>query len=48
MALEIAASGPGGRFLQLINSGNINNYKFNQKPGRTMFLPSVKPKFRIV
>jgi hypothetical protein len=31
MALGTAASGPGGHFLRLINSGNINNYKFNQK-----------------
>jgi hypothetical protein len=27
----IAASSPGGHFLRLINSGNINYYKFNQK-----------------
>jgi hypothetical protein len=31
MALGIAASGPGGHFLRLINSGNFNKYKFNQK-----------------
>jgi hypothetical protein len=31
MALETAASGPGGHFLWLINSGNLNKYKFNQK-----------------
>jgi hypothetical protein len=31
LALGTAASGPGGHFLQLINSGNLNNYKFNQK-----------------
>jgi hypothetical protein len=31
MALGIAASGPGGHFLRLINSGNINKYKFNQR-----------------
>jgi hypothetical protein len=31
MALGTAASGPGGHFLRLINSGDINNYKFNQK-----------------
>jgi hypothetical protein len=32
MALWIVASGPGGHILRLINSGKINNYKFNQKP----------------
>jgi hypothetical protein len=32
MALGTAASGPGGHFLRLINSRDINNYKFNQKP----------------
>jgi hypothetical protein len=31
MALETAASGPGGHFLRLINSGDLNEYKFNQK-----------------
>jgi hypothetical protein len=31
MALGTAASGPGGHFLRLINSGNLNKYKFNQK-----------------
>jgi hypothetical protein len=31
MALEIAVSGPGGHFLRLINSGDLNKYKFNQK-----------------
>jgi hypothetical protein len=31
MALGTTASGPGGHFLRLINSGNINNYIFNQK-----------------
>jgi hypothetical protein len=31
MALRTAASGPGGFFLRLINSGNLNKYKFNQK-----------------
>jgi hypothetical protein len=31
MAPEIAASGPGGHFLLLINSGDLNKYKFNQK-----------------
>jgi hypothetical protein len=31
MALGIAASGPGGHFLRLINSGDLNKYKFNQK-----------------
>jgi hypothetical protein len=31
MALETAASGPGGHFLRLINSGDLNKYKFNQK-----------------
>jgi hypothetical protein len=30
MALEIAASGPGGHFLRLINSGDLHKYKFNQ------------------
>jgi hypothetical protein len=31
MALGTAASGLGGHYLRLINSGNINKYKFNQK-----------------
>jgi hypothetical protein len=31
MALRTAASGPGGHFLRLINSGDFNKYKFNQK-----------------
>jgi hypothetical protein len=31
MALETAASGPGGRFLRLINSRDLYKYKFNQK-----------------
>jgi hypothetical protein len=31
MALNTAASGPGGHFLRLINSGDLNKYKFNQK-----------------
>jgi hypothetical protein len=31
MALETAASGPGGLFLLLINSEDLNKYKFNQK-----------------
>jgi hypothetical protein len=31
MALGTAASGPGGHFLRVINSGDLNNYKFNQK-----------------
>jgi hypothetical protein len=31
MALRTAASGPGGNFLRLINSGDLYNYKFNQK-----------------
>jgi hypothetical protein len=31
MALGTAASGPGGHFLRLINSGDFNQYKFNQK-----------------
>jgi hypothetical protein len=31
MALGTAASSPGGHFLQLINSGDFNKYKFNQK-----------------
>jgi hypothetical protein len=31
MALATAASGPGGKFLRLINSGDLNKYKFNQK-----------------
>jgi hypothetical protein len=31
MTLEIADSDPGGQFLRLINSGDLNKYKFNQK-----------------
>jgi hypothetical protein len=31
MAQGTAASGPGGHFLRLINSGDLNKYKFNQK-----------------
>jgi hypothetical protein len=31
LALETAASGPGGHFLRLINSGDLIKYKFNQK-----------------
>jgi hypothetical protein len=31
MVLGTAASGPGGHFLRLVNSGDLNNYKFNQK-----------------
>jgi hypothetical protein len=31
MDLETAASGPGGHFLRLFNSGDLNKYKFNQK-----------------
>jgi hypothetical protein len=31
MALGIAASGAGGHFLRLINSRDLNKYKFNQK-----------------
>jgi hypothetical protein len=31
MALGTAASGPGGHFLRLINSRDLNQYKFNQK-----------------
>jgi hypothetical protein len=31
MALGTAASGPGGHFWRLINSGNLNKCKFNQK-----------------
>jgi hypothetical protein len=31
MALGTATSGPGGHFLRLINSGDLNKYKFNQK-----------------
>jgi hypothetical protein len=31
MALGTAVSGPGGHFMRLINSGNLNKYKFNQK-----------------
>jgi hypothetical protein len=31
MALGTAASGPGGHFLRLINSRDMNKYKFNQK-----------------
>jgi hypothetical protein len=30
-ASQSAASIPGGHFLRLINSGDKNNYKFNQK-----------------
>jgi hypothetical protein len=30
MALGTAASGPSGHFLRLINSGDLNKYKFNQ------------------
>jgi hypothetical protein len=30
MALGTAASVPGGHFLRLINSGDLNKYKFNQ------------------
>jgi hypothetical protein len=31
VALGTAASGPGGHFLRLINTGDLNKYKFNQK-----------------
>jgi hypothetical protein len=31
MALGTAAFGPDSHFLRLINSGNLNKYKFNQK-----------------
>jgi hypothetical protein len=31
LALGTAASGPGGNFLRLINSRDLNKYKFNQK-----------------
>jgi TolB-like protein len=31
MALGTAASGPGDHFLRLINSGDLNKYKINQK-----------------
>jgi hypothetical protein len=31
MTLVIAGSIPDGHFLRLINSGDINKYKFNQK-----------------
>jgi hypothetical protein len=31
MPLGTAASGPGGHFLRLINSRDLNKYKFNQK-----------------
>jgi TolB-like protein len=31
MALETAASGPVSHFLRLINSDDLNKYKFNQK-----------------
>jgi hypothetical protein len=31
MALENAASGPGGHFVRLFNSMALNKYKFNQK-----------------
>jgi hypothetical protein len=30
MAPEIAASGPGGHFLRLVISEDLNKYKFNQ------------------
>jgi hypothetical protein len=31
MALETAAYGPGGHFLRLINSEDLNKYKFSRK-----------------
>jgi hypothetical protein len=31
MAPEIAVAGPGSHLLRLINSGDLNKYKFNQK-----------------
>jgi hypothetical protein len=31
MAMKTAASGPGGHFLRLIHSEDLNKYKFNQK-----------------
>jgi hypothetical protein len=31
LALGTAVSGPGGHFLRLINSRDLNKYKFNQK-----------------
>jgi hypothetical protein len=31
MALGTADFGPGGHFFRLINSGDLNKYKFNQK-----------------
>jgi hypothetical protein len=31
MALRTAASGPGGHFLRLINSRDLNKYKLHQK-----------------
>jgi hypothetical protein len=31
MALGTAACGPGGHFLRLINSGDLNKLKLNQK-----------------
>jgi hypothetical protein len=31
LALGTAVSGPGGHFLRLINSSDLNKYKFNQK-----------------
>jgi hypothetical protein len=31
MALGTGVSGPGGHFLRLNNSGDLNKYKFNQK-----------------
>jgi hypothetical protein len=31
LALGTAASGPGGHFLRLFNSRDLNKYKFNQK-----------------
>jgi hypothetical protein len=30
-SLRAAACGPGGHFLRLINSGDLNKYLFNQK-----------------
>jgi hypothetical protein len=47
MALGTAASGPGGHFLRLINSGDLNKYKFNQKT-RSIHLPKLVSKHKVV
>jgi hypothetical protein len=46
--LGTAASGPDGHFLRLINSGDLKNINSTKKPGRSLFLPSLKSKIRIV